>query len=466
MGWDKNAKNYNYHSPNHMKIIKLIVSLVLTLPFIIPGKLTGQTLAGDSIINNATLDQCIEYALKNQPAVKQALLDEEIGERDIKSALSGWLPQINGNANFNHNFKQQVSVFPVNGVPTNVTIGTKNTSLISVQANQNILNAGLIQASKTAKYFRQQFKQNTENNRIITVVDVSKAFYDILTSREQLNITDENIARLQKQLKDAYAQYEGGIVDKTDYKRAQISLSNSQADKKRISELLKYKYAYLKQLIGYPVTADLNIDVDKNRMENEILLDTTQQLNYQNRVEYRQLTTQRELQRINTNYNKLAYLPTLSGFINYGENYLNNNFRNLYDTNFPSSVGGLTLSIPIFQGTRRTQEIRKAQLQEKRADLDLIQAKNEIYSQTEAAMAAYKANLNDWKTSRQNVALSQEVYNTIKVQYDEGIKSYLELMTAETDLRTTQINYLNALYSLLSSKLDVQQALGTITFQQ
>ncbi|EOR92731.1 : hypothetical protein [Arcticibacter svalbardensis MN12-7] len=449
-----------------MKINKLIFSLVLAIPFVIPGKINGQTVAGDSSINNATLDQCIQYALKNQPAVKQALIDEEIGERDIKSALSGWLPQINGNANLNHNLKQQVSVFPVDGVPTNVTIGTKNTSLISVQANQNILNAGLIQASKTAKFFRQQFKQNTENNEITTVVDVSKAFYDILTSREQLNITDENIARLQKQLKDAFAQYEGGLVDKTDYKRAQISLSNSQADKKRITELLKYKYAYLKQLIGYPVTADFMINANNTSMENEILLDTTQQLNYQNRVEYRQLATQRELQRINTNYNKLAYLPTLSAFINYGENYLNDNFRNLYDTNYPSSVGGLTLSIPIFQGTKRTQEIRKAQLQEKRADLDLIQAKNSIYSQTEAAMASYKANLNDWKTSRQNVTLSQEVYNTIKVQYDEGIKSYLELMTAETDLRTTQINYLNALYSLLSSKLDVQQALGTITIQQ
>lgn len=449
-----------------MKINKLILSLVLAIPFVLPGKLTGQTLAGDSIMTNATLDKCIEYALKNQPAVKQSIIDEEIGERDIKSALSGWLPQINGNANFNHNFKQQVSVITTDGEPSYLTIGAKNTSLLSVQANQKLLDAGLIQASKSAKFFRQQFKQNTENNKITTVVDVSKAFYDILTSREQLNITDENIARLQKQLKDAYAQYEGGLVDKIDYKRAQISLSNSQADRKRITELLKYKYAYLKQLIGYPVNADLNINADNNSMENEILLDTTQQLNYQNRVEYRQLTTQRELQRINTNYNKLAYLPTLSGFINYGENYQNNNLRNLYDTNFPNSVGGLTLSIPIFQGTKRTQEIRKAQLQEIRADLDLIQAKNSIYSQTEAAMASYKANLNDWKTSRQNVALSQEVYNTIKVQYDEGIKSYLELMTAETDLRTTQINYLNALYSLLSSKLDVQQALGTITFQQ
>jgi len=36
-------------------------------------------------------------------------------------------------------------------------------------------------------------------------------------------------------------------------------------------------------------------------------------------------------------------------------------------------------------------------------------------------------------------------------------------MTAETDLRTTQLNYLNALYSVLSSKLDVKQALGTIS---
>lgn len=449
-----------------MKTRKLIFSLVFGIPLMVPGALSAQTTSTDSTLGNATLEQCIEYALKNQPYINQALIDEEIGERDIKSALSGWLPQINANGSFNHNFKQQVSVLNNNGQTSFLTIGAKNTSMFSLQADQKILDAGLIQASKTAKYFREQYKQSTENTRIATVVDVSKAFYDILTSREQLNITDENIARLQKQLKDAFAQYEGGLVDRTDYKRAQISLSNSLADKKRISEMLKYKYAYLKQLIGYPVTRDLTINVNNTSMESEILLDTTQQLNYRNRIEYKQLETQRELQRINTSYNKLAYLPTLSGFINYNWNYMNSELSNLYDTSYPSSVGGLTLRIPVFQGTRRIQEIRKAQLQERRLELDLIDVRNQIQSQTEAAMASYKANLNDWKTARQNVGLSQEVYNTIKVQYDEGIKTYLELMTAETDLRTSQINYLNALYSLLSSKLDVQQALGTITFQQ
>ncbi|MGV3706864.1 MAG: TolC family protein [Arcticibacter sp.] len=449
-----------------MKTRKLIFSLVFGIPLMAPGILSAQITDAEPTLRNATLEQCIGYALTNQPYVRQASIDEEIGERDIKSALSGWFPQVNANGNFNHNFKQQVNVLNNNGETSFLTIGAKNTSTFSLQADQKILDAGLIQASKTAKYFRQQYKQNTENTKISTVVDVSKAFYDILTSKEQLNITDENIARLQKQLKDAFAQYEGGLVDKTDYKRAQISLSNSQADRKRISELLKYKYAYLKQLIGYPATEDLTINVNNSSMESEILLDTTQQLNYRNRIEYQQLETQRELQRINTSYNKLAYLPTLSGFINYNWNYMNNDLGNLYDNSYPSSVGGLTLRIPVFQGTRRIQEIRKAQLQERRLDLDLLDVRNQIYSQTEAAMASYKANLNDWKTARQNVSLSQEVYNTIKVQYNEGIKTYLELMTAETDLRASQINYLNALYSLLSSKLDVQQALGTITFQQ
>ncbi|MNL69073.1 Outer membrane efflux protein [compost metagenome] len=81
-------------------------------------------------------------------------------------------------------------------------------------------------------------------------------------------------------------------------------------------------------------------------------------------------------------------------------------------------------------------------------------------------MATYKAGLNDWKTANENQEISKQVYGTIKLQYDEGIKTYLDLMTAETDLRTSQLNYLNALYSLLSAKLDVQQSLGTITITQ
>ncbi|WP_449435597.1 TolC family protein [Pedobacter steynii] len=192
---------------------------------------------------------------------------KEIGERDIKSALSGWFPQINGTANYNNNLKQQVNALTTNGETNYITFGTKHTSALTLQADQQFLNAGLIQASKASKYYRQQYKQSTENTKINTVVDVSKAYFDILTSGEQLNIINENIARLEKQLKDASAQYEQGLVDKTDFQRAQISLSNSKADKKRTEELLKYKYAYLKEIIGYSTEKEFSLNLKSDSME-------------------------------------------------------------------------------------------------------------------------------------------------------------------------------------------------------
>lgn len=449
-----------------MNVNKISFVFFVMAAVFFPTYIFAQTDSTKTVLQQASLQDVINYALKNKPGVKQSLVDEEIGERDIKSALSGWLPQINADASFNHNMKQQVNALTVDGQTSYMTLGTKNTSGITLQADQQLLNAGLIQASKSAKYYRQQYKQGTENTKITTVVEVSKAFYDILTSQEQFKIIDENISRLEKQFKDAKAQYDAGLVDKTDFQRAQISLSNAKADRKRTQELLKFKYAYLKSIIGYDASKDLSLMFNEKGMEQEVLLDTAQVLNYNNRIEYKQLETQRQLQQINTSYNKLAYMPKLSAFANYSWNYMNNDFKNLYKESYPGSMAGLKLSIPIFQGTKRTQEIRKSQLLEKRIDLDLENTRNQINSQYEQAMATYKAGLNDWKTANENQEISKQVYGTIKLQYDEGIKTYLDLMTAETDLRTSQLNYLNALYSLLSAKLDVQQALGTITITQ
>jgi len=65
---------------------------------------------------------------------------------------------------------------------------------------------------------------------------------------------------------------------------------------------------------------------------------------------------------------------------------------------------------------------------------------------------------------KDNLLLAQEVYNTIQLQYKSGIKNYLEVITAETDLRSAQVNYTNALYQVLSAKIDLEQALGLISY--
>lgn len=408
--------------------------------------------------SNASLDELIQFALENQIQVKQAQVDQEIGEREIASALSGWYPQLNASGSLSH--FMQLPTANING--QDIAMGQRNTSALTFQADQALINPGLFQASKAAKHIRQQNNLNLEDTKINTVVDVSKAYYDILTSEEQINIIQENIERISRQYTEANIRYETGLVDKTDYKRAQISLNNAKAELRAALEFRKYKYDYLKTLLGLNPRESITLSFANQNMEANVLLDTTAVVAYQNRVEYQQLQTLRELQKLNTQYHKWTFLPQLGAFANYGLNYRNNSFGDLYRNNFPQSSIGLTLTFPIFQGTKRIQEIRKSELEESRIALDIENLENQIGAELSAAKANYKVNLSDWRNAKENVDLSEEVYNTIKLQYEAGIKTYLELMTAETDLKTSQLNYLNSLYAVLSSKLDIQKALGVV----
>jgi outer membrane protein TolC len=430
--------------------------LAILFTFLNSTSLTAQT--NSDTASALSLDQCINYALENDLNVKQARLDEEIGEREIRANLSGWLPQISAQYNFAHNFKLPTSAFGENLVQ----IGRKNTSNILFEANQAIYSNELLLASRAASYRRLQLEQNTQAIRINTVVEVSKSFYDIQLTNEQLRILDENIGRQEKQYNDAYSRYEFGLVDKTDYQRASITLANSRSDKKRTQEVLKAKYAYLKQLMGYPLQSNLKLSSDLAQMEAQASVDTMQALNYSNRIEFLQLQSERQLLSLNTTYYQLGFIPTISAFINYNFVYLNNDLSQLYRQSYPTSQGGLSAALPIFQGTRRLQNIRIAKLQEDRSEMDLENIKYRINTEYQNALADYKSNYMEWITLRQNVAVSKEVYDIIKLQYDEGVKAYIDLVLAETSLKATEINYYNALYQLLESKLDLERALGNI----
>ncbi|KAA5543402.1 TolC family protein [Adhaeribacter rhizoryzae] len=444
-----------------MKRVRLLWCLVAGLllsPLVIAAQVRTHSVAG-----GLTLEQCLAFALENRPVVQQAQLDERIGEREIRAGLAGWLPQLSAQYNLQHYLKMPITLFPNDaGVPTPRTIGVANTSNVLLQANQTLYSNDVLQATRAARFVRLQDDQNTVNTKINTVVTVSKAFYDVLLTQEQLRILNEAITRQEKQLHDAKAQYEQGLVDKTDYQRASITLGNILSDRKRALESVKFKHTYLKELMGFAPENSLKLAFNPTQMEGNVSIDTTQNITFANRIEYQQLQTQKQLQNLNINYFRWGFLPSVSAFANYNLVYQNNQFNELFNQSYPNSLVGLSVALPIFQGTRRIQNLRRAQLLDQRLDLDILDLRNRITSEYDQALANYKSDLNEWQTTKNNVALAEDVYRLIKLQYNEGIKTYLDLITAETDLRVTQLNYFNALYRVLASKLDVQRAQGTV----
>ena len=413
----------------------------------------------NELLEKATLENVVQYSLKNYPLIQQSQIDEQTTGYAIKSKLADWYPQINLSVNYQRNVQLQTLV---TGLGT-FKSGTVNTSSPQIYATQNIFNRDVLLAAKTASDVRVNAQQTTISKKIDITVSVTKAFYDVLATMQQIKVGQGDVNRLKLSLKTAFDQYQGGIVDKTDYKRAAISLNNTQATLKSNQELLKYKLEYLKTLMGYPIHGDLKIVYDTLQMENEISIDTTAlDVDYNNRIEYKLFQTQHKLQEANVKYNQWSYLPTVSAYAYYINYFYNNNFDELYKQNFPNSYIGATLTWPIFQGGKRSANIKQQKWVLKRLDLDIVNLKNTMNSQYTQALSAYKANLVTYQALKQNVETAKEVYDVIQLQYKSGVKTYLEVITAETDLRNAQINYFNSLYSVLASKIDLQKALGQI----
>jgi len=411
-------------------------------------------------IESATLEEVVAYALKHQPGVQQAEINQEIVNQAVKGKLADWYPQISFNYNYQRFIDLQSSV--IGGEV--IRFGVNNTSSAQLTATQSLFNRDVLLASNTASTVRLQAEQGTQQAKIQMVVNVSKAFYDLLATQKQIEVSEESVIRLESSLKDARSRYEAGVADKTDYQRATIALGNAQAAYKANQELLGYKQQNLKTLMGYPLEEELPIAYDVDMMENEILLDTSEQMNPVNHIDFRLLQTQRELQEANVKYNQWAFLPSLSAFGAYNLNYQNDNFGELYNTSYPYSYVGATLSLPLFQGGKRLSKIQEQKWTSDRLDVGIADLKNKLDTEYDRALAAYKSNLYSYLAQKQNVELAQEVYDIIQLQYQSGVKTYLDVTIAETDLRTTRINYFNALYQVLASKIDVNRALGTINY--
>ncbi len=426
-----------------------------------------------------TLKQCIDYAMIHQPALNKSLINVDIAKTTNAINLSAWLPQANANGNLIHYIQQSNANISTGvgtggtttgstgtgtGSTTNVRSSYSNTFIPELAITQAIVSPNLLYAAKTAPLLVKQAQQVTDSTKIYLVSAVSKSFYNVLLTLQQINVLKEDTTRLGKNLRDTYHQYKGGIVDETDYLQATITLNNSRAQLKQANENIVPQYAALKQLMGYEPDKDFNVSIDTVQMMNDIQIDTTRQLEYEKRIEYQQIKTRKDLQLQLSSYYRYQFLPTVSGFFNYSAQFANNNFPSLLSKAYPSSLVGLSISIPIFTGFARLHNLHKSHLQEQLIGWDEADLKLQLHKEYATGLADYRSNLYSFNIQQKNVAMAKRVYFVVDLQYKQGIVAYLNVITAETNLITAEINYTNALFQLLSSKIDLEKAMGDITY--
>ncbi|MFI5136255.1 MAG: TolC family protein [Sphingobacteriales bacterium] len=471
-----------------MKHIILIVSLMCA------AALNGfaQQAPPDSQKYNFTVADCVNYAYEHQHDVKNANLDVESAGYHVKEIVGQGYPQINASAAFQDYLKSQVVLFPnipkellqglisqgvkdgngntitmplkIGRDPVSVSFSQKYNSNLGLNLSQIIFDPSYLVGLQGRKTYKQLYERSFTRSKIEANVNVTKAYYQVLVSVEQLKLLEANINELKQQLDETSARNKQGFVEKIDVDRLTVQYNSLNTTRENTIRLLALNYELLKFQMGMPIEKQLTL---KDKLEDvhidagmaEAVNDTTV---YRDRIEYGLLETQNKLQQYDLKLKKGQFLPKLTANANLSDAYQNNSFSQLFTTQYPTSYIGLNLSVPIFTGWQHLNQFKQSHINLLKSQNDMYDMKNTINLQVSVARTSFINGLQSLNDQKKNMALAGEVLRVAKIKYEQGVGSSIEVTQAETDVQQADNSYIQGLYDALVSKVDLDKAYGRI----
>ena len=440
----------------------------LILIFCLFSVISAKAQLTDSLAN-FSLKEAIDYAQNHQSSILNASIDEEIAKNTVKRTIGIGLPQLNGNVNFQDFLKIPTNLLPGEifgkpGTQIPVQFGVQYQSSYGLELSQLLFDGSYLVGLQASKTFKELSNKNLKRSRIETAVGVTQAYYSVLVSNEQLSLLDANIDRLKKSFKDTQALFANGFVEKIDVDRLTVLNNNLETERGNVIRLLELNMNLLKFQMGMTIQSKLVLKDSIGSLQVAEFLAVKDTAAYQNRIEYSLLETQKKLNELDLKRYKSLFLPSLAAFGTTSRSFQSNEFLNLIDRSFPATIIGFRLSVPLLSGGVKAYQVRNAKLEVLKTENNLVNLKNGINLEVEQAQTIYRNGLKSLENQKRNMELAKEVLRVTKIKYEQGVGSSIEVTTAETSLKESQNNYINALYDLLINKVNMDRALGKIVY--
>ena len=437
-----------------------------------------------------SVQQAVDYALKNNVNVKNALEDVLYQEQVNREVTSNAYPKINASlgTTFNPNVATQVipnfispSTYQVlvdegvkdgNGNPIQMPgdfgfiaaqFGTKYSAVGAISLTQILFDGqvfvGLMARDATMRFARKKVEITEE----MIKANIHKVYYQLVVSKTQVELLDANIERLEKLLRDTRIIYENGFAEKLDVDKLNVQLTNLQTEKQKVLNSISNGYFGLKVLMGMPVRDELVLTdkltdekIKEGILENSIY-------KYEDRKEFQYAQIGKELNEYNIRRYKLSQIPTLLLNGQYAKNAQRNkwNFFGKGDWFTISSVS-LNVNIPIFNGFYTKSKIQQTKIQLRQTENQIEALKLTIDNEAETAKNNFRSAIATMDFQKKNMELAEKVYQQTKKKYEVGTGSQTEINAAQVELKTAQTSYITALYDAIIAKIDYMKATGKL----
>ena len=341
-------------------------------------------------------------------------------------------------------------------------VGRWNTWSAGVSASMPLVNAQLWKSIKISGMDVELAVEKARSSRLNTVTQVKNAYYSTLLAKEAFNVYKEVYDNAVKNLEETQKKFDAQKVSEFELIRSKTTVANAIPQVYDAESSVILALWQLKAVMG--VDLDLNLDI-AGKLDDysaQMLYDLNPEdgISLANNSTMRQLAIQAEQLAANIKLQRYANIPTLALGFNFSFNAMTNDFNFSEYKWTPYSYVGLSLSIPIFAGGKRHNNIRQAKNQYEQLQLSVKDTERQLQIGIRQNLNTMETNMKSYYAAEEAVASAQKAYDIAEKSYQVGRSTLIELNDAQLALTQARLAQSQAVYNFVVAKAQLEQTLG------
>jgi outer membrane protein len=416
--------------------------------------------------NELTLAQCLDLALKQNPAILKAQQEIRRTHGIVVEARAPLLPQLTASGDYRQIDPAAIDRFPfgsTNAAPVEFKNQERPWSA-QIEATQLLYSGGRVTAGiRAARLGYQYAVLGFERTVADTVLEVRKAFYGVLLAQQLVIVRQQSVKLLQQQLEDTQHRFEVGDVPRFNVLRAEVELANARPPLIRAQNDLRLAREALVKLLA--------IDAPPQQAFTSITF--AGQLAYQpqtwelpvaltNALAKRpELQQAEKLAAVSSEEIKVAlagYQPEVSLFGGY--RIYDSTFGDDLDKTVDGWFAGARASWPIFDGMLTRGKVSQARAKRIQADLDVADTRRSIELEVRQSYSDYLQALELLEAQKKTVEEAEESLRLAEARFRAGTGTQLDVLSAQTALTDARSNEIQALYDYNVAVASLERATG------
>ena len=443
---------------------KLAVTTVILSVFAMVSSfaLSAQENAGETVV--ITLEQALEIGLSENLSVKVADMEIERTGFAKKGTYASLFPSIDLSTSYQRTIKKQAMFMSMGEgqEPMKIEVGMFNTINAAASVVMPLVNAQLWQSLKISGLDVELAVEKARSSRLDMVTQVKNAYYAILFAKEARDVYSQVYDNALRNYEETLKKYDAQKASEMDLIRAKTTVENAVPNVYNSESSVVLALWQLKAVLGVDLDMDLDVAGSLSDYSSQMLNDIVENENasLEGNSTMKQLAIQAEQLAQNIKLQKYSTLPSLAASFNFSYMSMANDVALSEFPWIPYSTAGLSLSIPIFAGGKRYNQIRQAKNQYDQVKLQVENTERQLKIAIRQSLATMETNMKSYYAAQTAVASAQKGYDITEVSYKAGRSTLIELNDAQLALTQSKLAESQAIYNFLTTKAQLEQTLG------